>query len=255
MDAEVEALYGLPLDEFTKARDALAKARAREQGKGAAAEVKALRKPSMIAWALNQLARRHPAAIDALTDAGARLRRAQTAALEGGDPDELRQATRAEAGAVHALAGQARSILSEAGRGGSAAQEERLAATLRAAAVDEGAADLLKRGVLTEELSPAGFGFGVGQGELAEEAFSTPPAERREQERRRQEEQEAERRELRDREKELEAARGTADRLLQAADEADHRAAEAREKAIDAAGRAERLANDVNRLKEKQPQE
>ena len=257
MDAEVEALYGLPLDEFTKARDALAKARTKEQGKEAGAAVKALRKPSVIAWGLNQLARRHPDEIDALVDAGARLRRAQTAALEGGDPDELREATKAEAGEVRALAGQARSILAEADRGGSGAQEERLATTLRAAAVDDVAADLLRRGLLTEELSPAGFGFGIGEGELPDEAFSArprpAPAEKREQTHAAAEAQEADRRELRERQKELEAARDTADRLTKAAEDAERRAVEAREKAIDAAGRAERLAADVERLKRKGP--
>jgi len=58
VDAEVEGLYGLPLEEFIKARDALARRRAREAGKEAGAAVKALRKPSVAAWALNQLARR-----------------------------------------------------------------------------------------------------------------------------------------------------------------------------------------------------
>src|SRR5947208_1219971 len=164
-DPEVEGLYGLPLDEFTKARDALARARTKEQGKEAGAAVKALRKPGVVAWALNQLARRQPEDVEALLEAGARVRRAQTATLEGGDPDELREAAKAEAGEVQALAGQAASILADAGRGGSAAHEERLAATLRAAAVDLEAGDLLRRGVLTAELSPAGFGFGVGIGE------------------------------------------------------------------------------------------
>ncbi|MBV8387013.1 MAG: diguanylate cyclase, partial [Acidimicrobiia bacterium] len=199
-----------------------------------------------------------------LVEVGARLRRAQTAALEGGDPDELREATKAEAGEVRALAGQARSILAEAGRGGSAAQEERLATTLRAAAVNDLAADLLRRGVLTEELSAAGFGFGIGEGDLPDEAFSARSTESREKqdrddgERRRQKEreakeQEANRRELRALEKELQAVRDTAVRLTQAADDAERRASEAREKAIDAAGRAERLAADVERLKRKGP--
>jgi len=148
VDPEVEALYGLPLDEFTKARDTLARARTKEQGKESGAAVKALRKPSLVAWALNQLARRRPEEVEALLEAGARLRRAQTATLEGGDPGELREATKAEAGEVQVLAAQARSILTETGRGGSPAHEDRLASTLRAAAVDAEAGDLLRRGTL-----------------------------------------------------------------------------------------------------------
>jgi hypothetical protein len=230
VDPEVEALYGLPLDEFTKARDALARARTKEQGKEAGGAVKALRKPSLVAWALNQLARRRPEEVEALLQAGARVRRAQTATLEGGDPDELREATKAEAGDVHVLAAQGRSILAETGRGGSPAHEERLAATLRATAVDPEAGDLLRRGILTTELSPAGFGFGVG--DLPDEAAVRKAEERAERERRREQE------------RELRAARETATRLEREAEHAEGRAREAREKAAAAAKRAEELAQE-----------
>jgi hypothetical protein len=243
VDPEVEALYGLPLDEFTKARDALAKARTKEQGTEAGAVVKALRKPSVIAWALNQLARRHPTEVEALLTAGARLRRAQAGALEGGDPDELREATKAEAGEVQALAAQARAILADAGRGGSATQEERLAATLRAAAVDDDAGDRLRRGVLSEELSPAGFGFGVGDDLPADfralksdSSSSTHESQMAKRERARQEA--AARRE---REQEVRAAQEAAGRLTREADRAEEKAREARAAAQAAAARAQEL--------------
>src|SRR5207248_6941353 len=158
VDAEVEALYGLPLDEFTRARDALAKERSRGGDKAAATEVKALRKPSLTAWALNHLSRRHPAEIDALLEAGERVRQAQTAALEG-DPSGLREASREQAALLQGLADRALALLAEAGRAASPAQQERLAATLRAAAVDPAHGNDLRRGTLTTELSPAGFGF------------------------------------------------------------------------------------------------
>jgi len=250
VDPEVEALYGLPLDEFIKARDALAKARSKEQGKEAGAAVKGLRKPSVVAWALNQLARQHPDDVEALLEAGARLRRAQTAALEGGDPAELREATRAENREVQALAAQAGSILRGAGRGGSATQEERLAATLRAAAVDTEAADWLRRGVLTEELSPAGFGFGVGDEELPTDFRALKPDNRasthgsREKERAREAER-AELRRERELEHELRAARETATRLEREADKAEERAREARQAADAASARAEALASEM----------
>ena len=63
-------LYGLPLDEFVKARDTLAK-ELRKAGKTEAAdEVKALRKPSVSAWTVNQLARRYPQELKALVKTG-----------------------------------------------------------------------------------------------------------------------------------------------------------------------------------------
>jgi hypothetical protein len=244
VDQEVEALYGLPLDEFTKARDALARARAKEQGKEAGAAVKALRKPSLTAWALNQLARGHPGEVEALLEAGDRLRRAQTAALEGGDPDELREAARAEAGEVQALAGQARAILADAGRGGSAAHEDRLAATLRAAAVDSEAGDLLRRGVLTGDLSPAGFGFSdVDEAVLAPLLpTSDRSASKSQQKQAEKKEAAAERQRQREHDQELRAARETAARLEREADKADERARDAREAADAAARRVEELS-------------
>src|SRR2546423_1570920 len=53
----VDALYQEPLDAFTAARNALAKSLAQAADREGAAEVKAMRKPSTAAWALNQLAR------------------------------------------------------------------------------------------------------------------------------------------------------------------------------------------------------
>ena len=58
----VDALYGLALDEFVPARDALAK-RARAEGRREdAAAIAALRKPSVAAWAANQAIRSQPRA-------------------------------------------------------------------------------------------------------------------------------------------------------------------------------------------------
>ena len=57
---DADALYGLPLDAFVAERDALAK-RLRTDGRGGDAdEVKALRKPSVAAWAVNQVVRSQP---------------------------------------------------------------------------------------------------------------------------------------------------------------------------------------------------
>jgi len=54
----VDALYGLPLDEFTPRRDELVKELRGAGKRDEAAWVKALRKPSATAWLVNQLARR-----------------------------------------------------------------------------------------------------------------------------------------------------------------------------------------------------
>ena len=64
MDPEVEALYGLPLDEFTNARDALARARSKEQGKDAGAAYtkgasERIRNDKSVESASEEVAQRH----------------------------------------------------------------------------------------------------------------------------------------------------------------------------------------------------
>ena len=54
---DVDELYGLPLDRFTPERNALARELRNLGERERGAEVAALRKPSVAAWAVNQLAR------------------------------------------------------------------------------------------------------------------------------------------------------------------------------------------------------
>ena len=172
-----EDLYGLPLEEFTPARDALAKELKAAGRRDEAAEVKSLRKPSVAAWALNRAARDHPDAVERLRAAGADLRAAQEAVLRGdapappgmsGDAGRLRDAGRALAEEVDQAAGLAADALRAAGRPASAAQQEKIVATLRTAAVDDEAGDVLARGVLVEELEPTGFSLlGAGSGTVS----------------------------------------------------------------------------------------
>lgn len=77
-EARIDALYALPLSEFTAARNALAKSLT-----GAAAEqVKRLAKPAPVPWIVNQVYWRARSVYDRLIESGAALRRAQIAAIE-----------------------------------------------------------------------------------------------------------------------------------------------------------------------------
>ena len=79
MDIEAVArrLYGLPPQEFTRARNASA-ADAKAVGDAELAKrITALRKPTTGAWLLNQLVRHHEAEVREVVDLGARLRAAQ----------------------------------------------------------------------------------------------------------------------------------------------------------------------------------
>ncbi|HZT92626.1 MAG TPA: hypothetical protein VFA05_11360 [Gaiellaceae bacterium] len=156
LEHELDELYGVPLERFTGARNDLARRLKHAHQEEAAAAVKALRKPSVVAWTANQLARGEPELVEALLDAGERLRDVQQRALAGSaSADEVNDAAAAERDAVRTLLTAARSVLAERA---TAALLDRLARTLRAAAVEPEARVLLERGRLTDELEAVGFG-------------------------------------------------------------------------------------------------
>jgi hypothetical protein len=162
LDAEIDRLYGVPLDEFVADRDALAKRLRREGERGAAERIKRLRKPSAGAWALNQAVRRRRKETDALLAAGERLREAHESLLSGGDPAALREAMREERNLASALADCAETIASETGKSGPALRE-RVRSTLHSAAVDEEAREELAAGRFVREREAVGIGpFGAG---------------------------------------------------------------------------------------------
>src|SRR3954447_14970634 len=104
-------LYGLPLEEFTPERNALAAELSREGDCEGAAAVKALRKPSAAAWAVNQLVRAEPDLVEALLGAGGELRQAHRQAASGRGAAQLRAAADAERAAVDALMARAPAVL------------------------------------------------------------------------------------------------------------------------------------------------
>jgi hypothetical protein len=166
LEAEIDRLYGLPLDEFVKARDELARALRRADRRPDADRVKGLRKPTVGAWALNQAVRTRRDDLRELLDAGDDLRAAQERLLAGGDRAELREAGERERKLVSRLAGAAVAIGGEVGRSGGL--EPRLRATLHAAALDERARAELAAGRLVREREPVALGaLAVGEPEPA----------------------------------------------------------------------------------------
>ena len=153
-----DELFGLPPEEFVAARDELARRLRREGDAEAAKQVKALRRPPLSAWAVNQLARGRGRALGPLLAAGERLRAAHQAALAGEGAAELRAAAKAEREAVAGLVETALELLREAGHPTTDATRDRVAATLHAAAASPEAADLVRHGRLTADLDPSGFG-------------------------------------------------------------------------------------------------
>ncbi|MCA1834771.1 MAG: hypothetical protein ABR548_09450 [Actinomycetota bacterium] len=162
MDKDIEHLFGLPLAEFTQARNALvAKARANGDTKRAN-EIKSLKKPSAAAWVVNQLARREPTAISDLIGVGGRLRKAQRKAMSKAGAADLRAATQDQRTAIAALSKRAAVIMKESGIAATRANLAAVEDTLAAAATDEEAAEELKSGTLSREMHRVGFGDVAG---------------------------------------------------------------------------------------------
>jgi hypothetical protein len=162
-----DELFGLAPEEFVTARDDLARRLRREGDPEAARRVKALRRPPLSAWAVNQLARSQEPALGQLLAAGERVRAAQRAAVAGGDAAELRAAAKVEREAVAGLVAAALARLREAGHPATEATRDRVAATLHAAAASPEAADLVRHGRLTADLEPSGFGAVADEAEAA----------------------------------------------------------------------------------------
>ena len=163
-----DQLYGLPLDRFIAERSALVKALRADGQREQAAEVGALRKPSVAAWAVNQLVRTQRRAVDALFAAGDALRDVQAEVMAGRqDAQSLRDAAAEERAAVDALIEAARGLLTSEGEGLSSTVVDRVADTLHAAALDDEARAEVDEGRLERELRHVGLGAGAG-------AFAAP---------------------------------------------------------------------------------
>ncbi|HXO06582.1 MAG TPA: hypothetical protein VN880_01035, partial [Solirubrobacteraceae bacterium] len=158
-----DQLYGLPLDRFIAERSALVKALRADGQREQAAEVGALRKPSVAAWAVNQLVRTQRRAVDALFAAGDALRDVQAEVMAGRqDAQSLRDAAAEERAAVDALIEAARGLLTSEGEGLSSTVVDRVADTLHAAALDDEARAEVDEGRLERELRHVGLGAGAG---------------------------------------------------------------------------------------------
>jgi hypothetical protein len=145
-----DELYGLPLADFTPARDARAK---ELKGTPLAAQVKALRKPSTAAWVANLLVRRDSAQVDQVLEVGAALREAQASM----SAEELRALTRQRRQLTAAVTTGARRIAREEGLKVTQAVADQVEATLTAAMVDERCGQALRSGLLVTALTTTGL--------------------------------------------------------------------------------------------------
>jgi hypothetical protein len=145
IDTEIDRLYQLPPDEFTPARNALARTAGTD-----AAEVRRLAKPPIAAWAVNQIYWKRRNIYDAVIEASTELRKIHAAIL-GGRRADLREASKAHEEALDAALKTALAILQEEGHPATDATRQGLLTTLRALPSQDPA------GRLTRTLQPGGF--------------------------------------------------------------------------------------------------
>ena len=155
-DSDIDALFQLPPGEFTAARNGLA-ARLKKGGHQDEADaVKALPKPSVSAWAVNQLFWQHRKAFDHLIATGEKFRQAQASQLAGKAAD-LRGPLDARRQALSELTKLAASVLKTNGHNASPDITRRVTTTLEALATYGAHPDAPRAGRLIDDIDPPGF--------------------------------------------------------------------------------------------------
>src|SRR5690349_9566652 len=131
LEDEIDALFTLPLAEFTGARNTLA-ARLKKEGRANDADrVKLLGKPSISAWTVNQIYWDHRDAFDELIATGRRLRPAQKSRL-GAKAADMRDSLDARREALTHLSDLATELLRDAGHSPTPDTLRRVVTTLEA---------------------------------------------------------------------------------------------------------------------------
>lgn len=149
----VDELYASPLADFVAARTRLV-AQAKAEAPDLVGELKSLRKPTVVAWLLNRVARCEPAVVAALIDLGERMRTAQAK----GDGAALSAARPERHEAIEALVAAARRSAEATGTSFGASASDGVASTAVAALADPGSGEALASGRLLRPLAYAGFG-------------------------------------------------------------------------------------------------
>jgi hypothetical protein len=142
---DVDRLYRLPLAEFVPARNALARHRGPR-----GASIKRLPKPSLPAWAVNQLYWQQRPRYQDVIDRAADLRATHSAAARGRATD-LRSAGRAHEDAVERALKTTLDLVAAAGHHVTDATRQAIATTLRALPAEE------PPGRLSRAVEPRGF--------------------------------------------------------------------------------------------------
>jgi hypothetical protein len=147
LEQQIDDLYQQPLNDFTAARNVLAKTLSKDDAK----RVRALAKPTVVPWAVNQVYWRARNTYERVMKSGEQLRKAQIAALEGRKAD-VRAASEAHRRAIADAVAEAERL---AAPSGSKPAPDALMRTFESLSLATAAPDAPGR--LTDALQPAGF--------------------------------------------------------------------------------------------------
>lgn len=156
VEDEIDDLFKLSLSEFTDARNKLGARLKKDGNANEAARVKALSKPSVSAWAVNQLYWQHREDFDRLLSAGNRFRQAQTS-RSASKVAAIRESLEARREELSNLANLAEEILAGAGHNPSLETIRRVTTTLEAMSAYASVPDAPAPGRLTHDVDPPGF--------------------------------------------------------------------------------------------------
>ncbi|WP_032402874.1 hypothetical protein [Rhodococcoides fascians] len=154
IDTVVDDLYSLAPADFVSHRSAYVTRFKKAGDKSGATRIGGLRKPTVVAWLVNTLARQDESALAELFDLGEQLERAQ----QRGDGPSLRELSTARSTSIRALTEQAISLGRDLGVtvGDNAARE--IANTLNAAMADPEIRDRVRAGRTVTAETYSGFG-------------------------------------------------------------------------------------------------
>lgn len=180
LESEIDQLYKLPLEQFTKARNAVAK----EFAGDAKQRVQSLAKPPLPLWAINQLYWQDPGTYNALIDAAEKLRAAHRSVLSGRATD-LRKPEQVHRAALERAIARTVGILQQKGTRVSDAVIHTTRQILSALPGDE------RAGRLSHVPEPSGFSLlaGVNPRAIKASAAQKPTGEARTREKMQAEQQ------------------------------------------------------------------
>ena len=156
LEDEIDALFTLPLTEFTSVRNTLAARLKKEKRTDEAERVKLLTKPPVSAWAVNQLYWNHRDEFEQLIATGKRFHTAQ-ASRSAAKAANMRDSLEARRQALAGLSDLAAELLQDAGHNPSQDTLRRVTTTLEALSTFALLPDGPTPGRLTQDVDPPSF--------------------------------------------------------------------------------------------------